>query len=406
MSTLLSDIRVLDLSRILAGPWATQNLADLGAEVIKVERPGVGDDTRQMGPPFMHDLISGEHGDAAYFMCCNRGKHSVTIDFTKPEGQLLVRKLAKNADVVVENYKVGGLKKYGLDYESLIKENPNLVYCSVTGFGQTGPYKDRAGYDYLIQGMSGLMSITGERDGAPGGGPQRVGVAVSDLMSGMYATVGILAALRHRDAGGGGQHIDISLLDCQIGALVNQGVNYLTTGQAPQRMGNGHPNIAPYQAYRANDGHLILAIGNDTQFMRFCVAIGQPDVAKDPCFATIRDRVVNRTQLNQWMDEVMLQKSIDEWVNLLESAQVPCGPINTLDRVFEDPHVKARGMRVDIPHETYGSVPGVRNPIRFSETPLQFNEAPPVLGQHTQSTLRDMGLSDVEIADLQNKGVI
>ncbi len=406
MANPLSDIRVLDLSRILAGPWATQNLADLGATVIKVERPGIGDDTRHMGPPFLQREATAERGDAAYFMCCNRGKQSVTIDFTQPEGQALVRSLAANADVLVENYKVGGLRKYGLDYESLSRDNPNLIYCSVTGFGQTGPYKDRAGYDYLIQAMSGLMSVTGERDDLPGGGPQRVGVAVSDLFSGMYAIVAILAALRSRDQGNGGQHIDISLLDCQVGTLINQGLNFLTTGQAPVRMGNGHPNIAPYQAYRASDGHLILAIGNDSQFRKFCHAIGQASVAADARYATIGDRVHNRSSLNEWLAQVMIKRSVQQWVELLEGAGVPCGPINTIEMVFDDPHVRARGMRVSLAHPEYGEIPGIRNPIQFSKTPIEYQNAPPTLGQHTESVLRDLGISADDISALRGKRVI
>jgi crotonobetainyl-CoA:carnitine CoA-transferase CaiB-like acyl-CoA transferase len=406
MSQPLSNVRVLDLSRILAGPWATQNLADLGAEVIKVEKPECGDDTRQMGPPFMHDRSTNEPGDAAYFMCCNRGKQSVTIDFTQPQGQALIRDLAKTADVLVENYKVGALKRYGLDFESLREINPGLIYCSVTGFGQTGPYKDRAGYDYLIQGMGGLMSVTGERDDLPGGGPQRVGVAVSDLLTGMYATVAILAALRHRDQGGPGQHIDISLLDCQVGTLVNQGLNYLTTGVEPKRMGTGHPNIAPYQVYPAQDGHIILAIGNDAQFRRFCEAVGQPEFAADPKFSTIRARVENRIELNSRLEAITCTRTVVNWIDMLEAVQVPCGPINTIDRVFKDPHVVARGMRIELDHVSYGSVPSIRNPIRFSETPLEFTMAPPALGQHTNQVLRTLGLSEDAIAGLHNEKII
>jgi len=402
----LSNIRVLDLSRILAGPWATQNLADLGAEVIKIEKPGVGDDTRQMGPPFLRDATSGELGDAAYFMCCNRGKKSVAIDFSQPQGQAVLRQLVQQADVLVENYKVGALSKYGLDYSSLKSVNPELIYCSITGFGQTGPYKDRAGYDYLIQGMGGLMSVTGERDDFPGGGPQRVGVAVSDLMAGMYATVAILAALHHRTAGHGGQHIDISLLDCQVGSLVNQGLNYLVTGEAPRRMGSGHPNIAPYAVYPASDGHLILAVGNDTQFRRLCSAIGQPDVGTDDRFATIRARVSNRSALDAWLTPITRSRSVAEWVELLEAAQVPGGPINDIARVFEDPHVIARGMRMDLPHPRYGSVPSVRNPIRYSETPLEFNVPPPMLGEHTNEILQSLNLGAKEIDQLRRDGVL
>ena len=402
----LSNVRVLDLSRILAGPWATQNLADLGADVIKVEKPGAGDDTRQMGPPFMHNAATEEAGDAAYFMCCNRGKQSVTIDFTHPDGQALIRSLVKNADVLVENYKVGALQKYGLDYQALHEVNPDLIYCSVTGFGQTGPYKDRAGYDYLIQGMGGLMSITGECDDLPGGGPQRVGVAVADLLTGMYATVAILAALRHRDQGGGGQHIDISLLDCQVGTLANQGLNYLTTGVAPRRMGTGHPNIAPYQVYPAQDGHIILAVGNDTQFKRFCDAVGEPEFALDDRFRTIRDRVANRTEMNARLEAIIRTRTVADWVQLLEAAQVPCGPINTIDRVFNDPHVASRGMQLNLEHPVYGSVPSIRNPIRFSETALEFTMAPPVLGQHTEQVLRDLGLDEQEIERLHRDKIV
>ncbi|OVZ59421.1 CoA transferase [Pigmentiphaga sp. NML080357] len=406
MTKPLANVRVLDLSRILAGPWATQTLADLGAQVIKVEKPGSGDDTRHMGPPFLTDPRDGSVGDAAYFMCCNRGKQSLTLDFTTADGQAVIRRLVAGADVLVENYKVGGLKKYGLDYDSLKGVNPGLVYCSVTGFGQSGPYKDRAGYDYLIQGMGGLMSVTGEQDGRPGGGPQRAGVAVADMLAGMYATVAILAALRHRDQGGGGQHIDISLLDCQVGTLANQGLNYLTTGVAPSRMGTGHPNIAPYQVYPASDGHIIIAVGNDTQFRRLCDAIGRPEYADDARFSTIRARVQNRDSLNAWLEAATIRRTVGEWVALLESAQVPCGPINTIDRVFADPHVMARAMRVDLPHPVYGSVPSIRNPIRFSGTPLHHDAAPPALGQHTEAVLRVAGFHDGEIERLRERGVI
>lgn len=406
MSKPLSNIRVLDMSRILAGPWATQNLADLGAEVIKVEKPGAGDDTRQMGPPFLTNAETGETGDAAYFMCCNRGKKSIAVDFTQPRGQELIRKLAARADILVENYKVGALQKYGLDYESLRSVNPELIYCSVTGFGQTGPYKDRAGYDYLIQGMGGLMSVTGERDELPGGGPQRVGVAVADLMAGMYATVGILAALHHRSHGNGGQHIDISLLDCQVGSLINQGLNYLVSETTPERMGSGHPNIAPYAVYPAKHGHFILAVGNDTQFRRLCDAIGQPEKADDERFATIRSRVQNRHVMDEWLTEVTRSRTVAEWVALLEAAQVPGGPINDISQVFNDPHVVARGMRVDIPHSKYGTVPGIRNPMRFSGTQLDFTVAPPLLGEHTSDILQSLQLDANEIRELREQGVL
>lgn len=394
------------MSRILAGPWATQNLADLGAEVIKIEKPGAGDDTRHMGPPFLPDEITGEAGDAAYFMCCNRGKKSITIDFASADGQALIKQLVLQTDVFVENYKVDTLRKYGLDYPSLKAINPELIYCSITGFGQTGPYKDRVGYDYLIQGMGGLMSVTGERDDLPGGGPQRVGVAVADLMAGMYAVVAILVALQQRTIVHGGQHIDISLLDCQVGMLVNQSLNYLITGKAPKRMGSGHPNIAPYAVYPASDGHLILAVGNDIQFRRFCLAIGQAQMGTDERFASIQARVENRTILDEWLTPIARSRSISEWVSLLDAAQVPGGPINSIEQVFADPQVVARGMRLDLPHARYGSVPSVRNPIRFSETPLTFEVAPPILGEHTDEVLRSINLTPDEIARLRSDGVL
>ncbi|RZS80816.1 CaiB/BaiF CoA transferase family protein [Pigmentiphaga kullae] len=406
MNKPLSHLRVVDLSRILAGPWATQNLADLGAEVIKIEKPGVGDDTRQMGPPFLADERTGEDGDAAYFMSCNRGKKSVAVDFSDARGQRIVRDLARGADVFVENYKVGALRKYGLDYDSLREINPQLVYCSVTGFGQTGPYKDRAGYDYLIQGMGGLMSVTGERDDLPGGGPQRAGVAVADLLAGMYATTAILAALRHRDRGHGGQHIDISLLDCMVGSLVNQSMNYLVSGQVPQRMGSGHPNIAPYAVYPAADGHLVLAVGNDTQFRRLCEAVGQAEVGTDPRFATIAARVRNRAEMDAWLVPVTRSRSLADWTSLLERAQVPGGPINRMDQVFADEHVVARGMRAELRHPRYGRVPTVRNPMRFSATPLEPGSAPPLLGEHTDEVLRSVGVTPEQLAALREAGVL
>ena len=406
MSGPLAGIRVLDLSRILAGPWATQNFADLGAEVIKVEKPGAGDDTRQMGPPFMKDRDSGEDLDAAYFLSCNRGKKSVEIDIATPAGQELIRKLVLQSDILFENYKVGGLKKYGLDYESLSQVNPNLIYCSVTGFGQTGPYANRAGYDFLIQGMGGLMSVTGERDDLPGGGPQRAGVALADILSGMYATVAVLAALRARDQGMGGQHLDISLLDVQVGVLANQGMNFLTTGVAPKRMGNGHPNIFPYQAFPAADGHIILAIGNDEQFARFCAAAGRPELAADARFKNISGRVANRPVLLPILEDITRTRSIDEWVNTLEKVHVPCGPINTIDRVFADPQVQARGMQLKLDHPQYGEVPSIASPMRFSKSKLEYKSAPPVLGQHTQEVLAALGLGEAEIARLRNEHAI
>jgi crotonobetainyl-CoA:carnitine CoA-transferase CaiB-like acyl-CoA transferase len=403
----LAGVRVLDLSRILAGPWAGQLLADYGAEVIKVERPGAGDDTRGWGPPFVNDAATGEPGDASYFLSCNRGKKSVTIDFTRPEGRDLVLALAAKADVLLENYKVGGLAKYGLDYASLSGLNPRLVYCSVTGFGQTGPYAKRPGYDFLIQAMGGLMSITGERDDRPGGGPQKVGVALTDVMTGLYATTAVLAALHERDRSGQGQHIDLALLDVQIAALANQSANYLTTGKAPGRLGNDHPSIVPYQAFKAKDGYLILAVGNDTQFRSFCEQAGLAGVPDDARFANNAARVRNREALTGILAAVFPTRTVDEWIAMMETANVPCGPINTLDRVFADPQVIARGMRVDMPHERYGTVPVVRNPVQFSATPVEHRDAPPLLGAHNGEILGDLlGTSAADLARLADAGII
>jgi crotonobetainyl-CoA:carnitine CoA-transferase CaiB-like acyl-CoA transferase len=403
----LSGVRVLDLTRIIAGPWATQNLADLGAEVIKIENPEGGDDTRQMGPPFVRDQRTGEDTDAAYFLAANRGKESVAVDISRPEGQKLIRALLAQCDVLVENYKFGGLAKYGLDYATLHAEFPQLIYCSVTGFGQTGPYRQRAGYDYLIQGMGGLMSVTGEPDDKPGGGPQRAGVALADILSGMYAALGIVAALRHRDAGHGGQHLDIGMLDVQVAVLANQGMNYLTTGKAPQRMGNGHPNIVPYQYFPASDGQFILAVGNDSQFRKAMQVLGLEKEGADPRFATIALRVINRVPLLEMMTARTRTRTIDEWVADMEAVNVPCGPINTIDRVFADPQVKARGIQMTLPHRTAGEVPSVANPMRFSESPIRYEEGPPVLGQHTHEVLRRLlGASDEQIAQWSAQGII
>ena len=332
----LSGVRVLDLSRILAGPWAAQTLADLGAEVIKVEHPA-GDDTRGWGPPFMADPSSDERGDAAYFFAANRGKKSITIDFTKPEGAALVRGIVEKSDVLLENFKVGGLKKYGLDYAAMAALNPRLVYCSITGFGQTGPYATRPGYDFLIQAMGGLMSITGERDGRPGGGPQKVGVAITDVMTGLYATIGIMGALRSRDSSGRGQHLDLALMDVQIAALANQASSYLATGKAPVRLGNEHPSISPYQSLPASDGFFILAIGNDTQFRSFCEAAGHPELADDARFRSNSDRVGNRDALTALLSAITRQRKIDEWTGAMEKAGVPCGPINSLCLLYTSP---------------------------------------------------------------------
>lgn len=384
----LSHLRVLDLSRILAGPWATQLLADLGAEVLKIERPGSGDDTRGWGPPFVvdPDPASGDPGMAAYFTCANRGKQSLVIDFTQPEGAERVRELAATADVVVENFKVGGLAKYGLDYAGLRAVKPDLVYCSITGFGQTGPYAGRSGYDFLIQGMGGLMSVTGQPDGAPGGEPMKVGVAVTDLFTGMYATVAVLAALAHRDRTGEGQHIDLALLDVQVATLANQAANYLVSGRAPGRLGNAHPNICPYQAFQAADDYLILAVGNDNQFRRFCEIAGHPAVADDPRFRTNKARVENRDLLVPQLRDWFQSQPRDWWLRALERVGVPCGPINTIDQVFADPQVIARGMRVETRLGDGTPLAMAGNPIRFSATPTSTDSPPPRLGEHDQTT--------------------
>ncbi len=387
----LSHLRVLDLSRVLAGPWATQFFADLGAEVIKVERPGAGDDTRGWGPPFVvdQDIAAGETGMAAYFTCANRGKKSVAIDFTRPEGAAMVRELARTADVVVENFKRGGLEKYGLDYAALRAVKPDLVYCSVTGFGQDGPYADRAGYDFMIQGMGGLMSVTGQPDGEPGAEPLKVGVAVVDLFTGMYAASGILAALAHRDRTGEGQHIDVALLDVQVAMLANQAANFLASGQAPQRLGNAHPNICPYQAFAAADGHVILAVGNDQQFQRFCAVAGAPELTVDERFLTNRSRVANRGALVDRLRSLFATRPRAWWIAALEREGVPCGPINSVADVFADPQVIARGLRVDGALEDGTPVSTVANPLKFSATPLGPWGVPPMLDQHRTAVLGD-----------------
>ena len=407
MTGALSGLRVLDLSRVLAGPWASQTLADMGAEVIKVERPGAGDDTRGWGPPFAKDANGEDTTEAAYYLTANRGKKSLTIDITKPEGQAIVRDLAVQSDVVLENFKVGGLAKYGLDYASLSALNPKLVYCSITGFGQDGPYKDRPGYDFMIQGMGGLMSITGAPDSVPGGQPMKVGVAVADIFTGLYATIGILAALRHRDETGEGQYIDLALLDVQAAVLANQAMNYLTTGNAPGRLGNAHPNIVPYEAFPTADGYLILAVGNDSQFKSFCAVAGLDDLPLDERYATNRKRVANRDALVPLIRQAMVAKTTDQWIAALEKANVPCGPINTLDRVFDNPQLKHRGMVKHLDHPTAGSVPTVGNPIKFSKTPITDEKAPPMLGQHSDEILRQVAdLSDDQIAKLREAGIV
>jgi crotonobetainyl-CoA:carnitine CoA-transferase CaiB-like acyl-CoA transferase len=385
----LHGLKVLDLSRVLAGPWAGQLLGDLGADVVKVERPGPGDDTRTWGPPWVKDETGADSRQAAYFQCANRNKRSVAIDIATPVGQAQVRALAAQADVVLENFKVGGLAGYGLDYASLAADNPKLVYCSITGFGQTGPYAPRAGYDFLIQGMGGLMSLTGRSDAEDGAGPQKVGVALVDVMTGLYATIAVLAALSHRDRTGEGQHIDMALLDVQVATLANQASNYLTSGVAPRRMGNAHPNIVPYQDFPTADGDMILAIGNDGQFARFCTAAGHSEWAADERFATNPARVANRTVLIPLLRQATVMKTTAEWISTLESLAVPCGPINRLPEVFDDPQVVARGLRIDVPHPAFGSVPLVACPIRLSATPVQYRSAPPMLGEHTAEVLAE-----------------
>ncbi len=383
----LSHLRVLDLSRILAGPWASQILADLGAEVIKVERPETGDDTRQWGPPFMTGADGAATAESAYFLCTNRGKQSVCIDMKTDEGQATIRQLASECDVVLENFKVGGAAQYGLDYATLAELNPGLVYCSITGFGQTGPLKDRPGYDFLVQAMGGLMSVTGVPEGEPGSGPQKVGVALTDIMTGLYATVGILAALAERERSGLGQHVDLALLDVTAATLANQASNYLVGGINPSRLGNAHPNIVPYQSFVASDGHLIVAVGNDGQFRRFTAVLGCPELADDARFETNRGRVENRDALIPLLQRKMLERSKADWLQRLEAAQVPAGPINSVAEVFEEPQLLARGMKVRVNHPQNPELQLVGSPIKMSRTPVDDSRPPPLLGQHTESVL-------------------
>ncbi|WP_192872955.1 CaiB/BaiF CoA transferase family protein [Pseudomonas syringae] len=403
----LSHIRVLDLSRVLAGPWAGQILADLGADVIKVERPGGGDDTRSWGPPFLQDAAGQNTTEAAYYLSANRNKQSVTIDFTRPEGQRLVRELAAKSDIVIENFKVDGLAVYGLDYESLKAVNPRLIYCSITGFGQSGPYARRPGYDFMIQALGGLMSLTGLPDGEEGAGPVKVGVALTDILTGLYSTTAILAALAHRDQSDIGQYIDMALLDVQVACLANQGMNYLTTGIAPKRLGNAHPNIVPYQDFPTADGDLILTVGNDSQFRKFAAVAGQPQWAEDPRFLTNKLRVAHRAELIPLIRQVTVFKATAQWVSELEAAGVPCGPVNDLAQVFADPQVVARGLAIELPHVLAGRVPQVASPIRLSETPVEYTRAPPLLGEHTAQVLQALlGIGEEEITVLREAGVL
>ena len=407
----LAHIKVLDLSRVLAGPWCTQILADLGADVIKVERPGVGDDTRHWGPPFLKDAQGKDTGEASYFSSTNRNKRSVTLDLAQPQAQALVRQLALQSDVLVENFKVGGLKAYGLDYESLKEINPRLIYCSITGFGQTGPYAQRAGYDLMIQAMSGMMSITGRADDVPGGGPQRVGVALTDLFTGVYASTAILAAIEVRHQTGAGQYIDMALLDVGIAILANQGAGFLNTGQVPKRQGNSHPSLAPYQDFATLDGSMLLAIGNDGQFERFSDAAGHPEWARDARFASNTLRVQHRMDLVQAMEAVTRTRSTAEWIKLLENRAVPCGAINDLAQAFSDEQVQARKL---VLYQTRGHhEPGgvdvistIASPFRLSDAPPVQRYAPPALGQHTDEVLAELGLDAQQIAALRQQGVV
>ena len=407
MSGALSHIRVLDLSRVLAGPWAGQILADLGAEVIKVERPGSGDDTRHWGPPYIKGADGNDSREAAYFQCANRNKQSLTLDFTQAEGQRLVRELAAQCDVVLENFKVGGLAAYGLDYESLKAVNPRLIYCSITGFGQDGPYAKRAGYDFMIQGLGGLMSLTGKPDGEEGAGPMKVGVALTDILTGLYATVGVLAALNAREQSGQGQYIDVALLDVQVACLANQAMNYLATGNAPKRLGNAHPNIVPYQDFPTADGDFILAVGNDGQFRKFCEVAGLSALPDDPRFSTNKARVAHRAELIPLLRQATVFKTTAELVSLLEAAGVPCGPINDLAQVFADPQIQARGLRLDMSNSMGSTTPQVASPLRLSATPVSYRLAPPLLGEHTDALLqRLLGMNAEQIASLRSQAVI
>ena len=403
----LSHIRVLDLSRVLAGPWAGQLLGDLGAEVIKVERPGSGDDTRHWGPPYIKDAQGRDSAEAAYFQSANRNKQSLTVDFTQPEGQRLVRELVAQSDVLLENFKVGGLAAYGLDYPSLKAINPRLIYCSITGFGQSGPYARRAGYDFMIQGLGGLMSLTGIAEGEEGAGPIKVGVALTDILTGLYATVGVLAALNQREQSGIGQHIDVALLDVQVACLANQAMNYLVTGVAPKRLGNAHPNIVPYQDFPSADGNFILAVGNDGQFRKFCEVAGIPELADDSRFASNQARVANRGELIPRLRQATVFKSTAQWIELLEAAGVPCGPINDLHQVFADPQVQSRGLRFELPNALGSHTPQVASPLRLSATPVTYRLAPPLLGQHTEALLQSrLGMSLAQIMALRAAGVV
>jgi crotonobetainyl-CoA:carnitine CoA-transferase CaiB-like acyl-CoA transferase len=402
-----SHLRVIDLSRILAAPLAAQNLADLGAEVIKVERPGSGDDTRGFGPPWMKDGEGNDTRESAYFLAGNRNKKSVTLDISQPQGQEILRQLIKKSDVLIENYKVGNLARYGLGYEDLKKINPGLIYCSVTGFGQTGPYAERPGYDFVFQGMGGMMSITGERDSEPGGGPQKVGIPIVDYVTGLYASIALTAAIAHRERTGQGQFIDMALLDTAVAVNVTQVISYFCSGKVPQRLGNAHPHIVPYEVFATLDGHIILAVANDAQFARFCEVAGCTDLAKDPRFAANADRVVNRRDLIPVIRGIMATRTKAQWMVALEACDVACGPINTIEEVFEDPQVLHRGLRVDMPHPLGAAAPLLANPIRLSASPVEYRSPPPLLGEHNDEVYKNLlGMADGQISELRSAGVI
>ena len=402
----LTHIKVLDLSRVLAGPWAGQILADLGASVIKVERPGAGDDTRVWGPPFLKDEQGNETREACYFLAANRGKESITVDISKPEGQEIIRQLAAQADIVLENYKVGTLERYNLAYEDLKAINPGLIYCSVTGFGQSGPLAELPAYDFMIQAMGGLMSVTGERDGQPGAGPQKVGMPIMDLMTGMWAAVGVLAALARRQETGEGEYIDLAMLDVMVATIANQGMNYLVSGKTPQRMGNKHPNIQPQDVFDCTDGKMVLAVGNDGQFASFCQAMGHPEVAQDERFSTNRARVINLSALMEFVSGEIGKRSRQECIAALREHGVPCGPINTIPEILADPQIVHRQMLRYLPHPTAGKVPQIVSPLNFKQAPLSFDQAPPLLGASTEKILKEIGITPEQYAALLASGVV